>query len=195
VSLRGTAKRMHNPPHPGSVLREYLGDLPVTTAAAHLRITRVTLSRLLNGKAGISAAMAIRLAAALGNTPELWMNMQSQYDLWRARQGRQPAVRRFARQGDCGRLLQGALWKGGWSRLDEVLAHCTENCTRAGRCIEMSRLAAGRLRASLARGVLSQSYKFGKSTTLLASCPMKVTISKLSADARPSRAEWISATR
>ena len=87
---------MHNPPHPGLVLREYLGDLAVTLVAAHLRITRVTLSRVLNGKAGISAAMAIRLAGALGTTPELWMNMQSQYDLWRARQGRQPAVRRFA---------------------------------------------------------------------------------------------------
>jgi addiction module HigA family antidote len=87
---------MHNPPHPGLVLREYLGDLAVTVAAAHLRITRVTLSRGLNGKAGISAAVAIRLAAALGTTTELWMNMQSQYDLWRARQGRQPAVRRFA---------------------------------------------------------------------------------------------------
>src|SRR5712691_8427328 len=69
--------RMHNPPHPGLVLREYLGDLAVTTAAAHLRITRVTLSRVLNGKAGISAAMAIRLSAAPGTTPELWMNLQS----------------------------------------------------------------------------------------------------------------------
>ena len=85
--------RMHNPPHPGLVLREYLGDLAVSTAAAHLRVTRVTLSRVLNAKAGISAAMAIRLAAALGTTPELWMNMQSQYDLWRAKQARQPAVR------------------------------------------------------------------------------------------------------
>jgi addiction module HigA family antidote len=66
------------------------------TLKQYLRITHVTLSRVLNGKAGISAAMAIRLAAALGTTPELWMNMQSQYDLWRARQGRQPAVRRFA---------------------------------------------------------------------------------------------------
>jgi addiction module HigA family antidote len=88
--------RMHNPPHPGLVLREYLGDLAVTKAAAHLRITRVTLSRVLNGKAGISAAMAIRLAAALGTTPELWMNMQSQYDLWQARRRRQPAVKRLA---------------------------------------------------------------------------------------------------
>lgn len=88
--------RMYNPPHPGQVLREYLGETAVSTAAAHLRVTRVTLSRLLNGKAGISAAMALRLAAALGTSPELWMNMQSQYDLWRARQARQPAVRRFA---------------------------------------------------------------------------------------------------
>ena len=80
------ARRRPCTPHPGQVLREYLGDLAATKAAAHLRITRVTLSRVLNGKAGICAAMAIRLAAALGTTPELWMNMQSQYDLWRARQ-------------------------------------------------------------------------------------------------------------
>ena len=86
---------MHNPPHPGLVLREYLGETSVSAAAAHLRLTGVTLSRVLNTKAGISAAMAIRLAAALGTTPELWMNMQSQYDLWRAKQTRQPAVRRF----------------------------------------------------------------------------------------------------
>ncbi len=87
---------MHNPPHPGQVLREYLGKTAVSTAAAHLRVTRVTLSRVLNGKAGISAAMALRLAAALGTSPELWMNMQSQYDLWRARKARQPVVRKFA---------------------------------------------------------------------------------------------------
>ena len=87
--------RMHNPPHPGSVLREYLGDLSVSSAAAHLRVTRVTLSRVLNGKAGISAKMALRLAAALGTSPDLWINMQAQYDLSRARRGRQPVVRRF----------------------------------------------------------------------------------------------------
>jgi addiction module HigA family antidote len=94
--VKGPSMRMHNPPHPGLVLRKYLGDLAVTTAAAHLQIMRVTLSRVLNSKAGISALMAFRLAAALGTTPDLWMNMQAQYDLWRARQGRQPAVRRFA---------------------------------------------------------------------------------------------------
>ena len=72
---------MHNPPHPGLVLREYLGDMAVSAAAAHLRVTRVTLSRVLNGKAGISASMALRLGAALGTSPDLWINMQSQYDL------------------------------------------------------------------------------------------------------------------
>jgi len=87
--------RMHNPPHPGSVLREYLGEMPVSRAAEHLRITRVTLSRVLNGKAGISANMALRLAAALGTSPDLWINMQAQYDLWQARWRRQPAVERF----------------------------------------------------------------------------------------------------
>jgi addiction module HigA family antidote len=86
---------MHNPPHPGRVLREYLGEMAVSRAAQHLRVTRVTLSRVLNGKAGISANMALRLAAALGTSPDLWMNMQTQYDLWRAMRGRQPGVRRF----------------------------------------------------------------------------------------------------
>jgi antitoxin HigA-1 len=88
--------RMHNPPHPGRVLREYLGDMAVSAAAAHLRVTRVTLSRVLNSKAGISASMALRLAAALGTTPELWMNMQSQYDLWQAKRRKQPAVQPIA---------------------------------------------------------------------------------------------------
>jgi antitoxin HigA-1 len=86
---------MHNPPAPGLVLREYLGDMAVTAAARHLRVTRVTLSRVLNGKSGISANMALRLAAALGTSPDLWMNMQAQYDLWRARKNRQPIVRPF----------------------------------------------------------------------------------------------------
>ncbi len=84
--------RMHNPLHPGLVLREYLGDMNVSRAAAHLHVTRVTLSRLLNAKAGISANMALRLAAALGTSPEFWMNMQSQYDLWQATRRKQPAI-------------------------------------------------------------------------------------------------------
>jgi addiction module HigA family antidote len=74
---------MHNPPHPGAVLREYLGTVTVT-AARHLGITRASLSRILNGSVGISADMALRLSEALNPTPELWTGMQSQYDLWQA---------------------------------------------------------------------------------------------------------------
>jgi addiction module HigA family antidote len=87
--------RMHNPPHPGLILREYLGSVAVSKAARHLRVTRVTLSRLLNGRAGISASMALRLAAALRTSPEFWMNMQSQYDLWQAGRRKQPRVETF----------------------------------------------------------------------------------------------------
>jgi addiction module HigA family antidote len=83
---------MHNPPHPGPVLREYLGDKSVSAVAAHLHVTRVTLSRVLNGKSGISASMALRLSAALGTSAELWINMQAQYDLWQAKRRKQPAV-------------------------------------------------------------------------------------------------------
>src|SRR5258708_36405674 len=78
--------RMHNPPHPGRVLREYLGAMSVTDTAKHLGVTRVALSRILNGSAGISADMALKLSDALGTSPELWIGMQAQYDLWRASQ-------------------------------------------------------------------------------------------------------------
>jgi antitoxin HigA-1 len=75
---------MHNPAHPGEVLREHIGDTPITAFARRLGVSRVTLSRLLNGSAGISAPMAWRLSDALGTSPELWLNMQMQYDLWKA---------------------------------------------------------------------------------------------------------------
>lgn len=83
---------MHNPPHPGEVLREYLTELPVTTAAEHLGVSRVTLSRVLNGAAGISADMALRLSEALDTSPDLWMGMQAQYDLWHASRARRRKV-------------------------------------------------------------------------------------------------------
>jgi len=83
---------MFNPPHPGLVLREYLGGLAVSEAAAHLGVSRVTLSRVLNGRAGISADLALRLADALDTTPELWAGMQSQYDLWVASRRRRQRV-------------------------------------------------------------------------------------------------------
>lgn len=76
--------RMHNPAHPGEVLREYLGDMTVTDAAAHLGVTRAALSRILNGANGVSADMALRLQAALGTSAEMWVSMQAKYELWKA---------------------------------------------------------------------------------------------------------------
>lgn len=74
---------MHNPPHPGEVIREYLGDMSVSAAANHLGVGRVTLSRVLNGKASVSPEMAVRLAGAFGtSSPDVWLRMQAQYDLW-----------------------------------------------------------------------------------------------------------------
>ena len=86
---------MHNPPHPGNVLREYLGKVLVTDAARHLGVTRAALSRILNGKAGISADMALRLSDALGTTPDLWIGMQAQYDLWQASKRKRKKIARL----------------------------------------------------------------------------------------------------
>jgi addiction module HigA family antidote len=87
--------RMFNPPHPGEVLRDYLGKVSVTDAARHLGITRAALSRILNGSAGISAEMALRLAEALGTSPELWTGMQAQHDLWTASRKKRKKVARL----------------------------------------------------------------------------------------------------
>jgi antitoxin HigA-1 len=88
--------RMHNPPHPGKVLRDYLGGVSITDAAKHLGMTRAALSRILNGSAGISAEMALRLSEALETSPELWIGMQAQYDLWLASKRRRGRVRQLA---------------------------------------------------------------------------------------------------
>jgi antitoxin HigA-1 len=91
ITIEGNLMRMHNPPHPGEILRklclEPLG-LSVTEAAKALGISRKTLSSILNGRAGISAEMAVRLSIAFDTTAESWMNQQVQYDLWQAEQGR-----------------------------------------------------------------------------------------------------------
>ncbi|SRR5229473_3687371 len=86
-----------NPAHPGEVLRDYLGNLSVKEAASRLGVTRAHLSRILNGHAGISAAMSLRLSAALGTSPEFWLRMQVQHDLWQAQRAKQPKVRAFPR--------------------------------------------------------------------------------------------------
>jgi len=84
---------MHNPPHPGTVLREWIPvGLSVTQAAADLHVSRVSLSKIINGKAGISADMTIRLSRWLGTSPDLWIGMQAQYDLWQAQKRKQPKI-------------------------------------------------------------------------------------------------------
>lgn len=75
---------MHNPPHPGEVLREWLEGITVTEAAERLGVTRVALSRVLNGAAAISPEMDLRLSKALNTTPGMWHAMQGDYDMWQA---------------------------------------------------------------------------------------------------------------
>jgi addiction module HigA family antidote len=90
--------RMFNPAHPGEVLREWIPEsMTVTEAARALAINRVTLSSLLHGKAGVTANMALRLAAWLGTSPDLWLGMQTQWDLWQAEQQPRPAITPLAR--------------------------------------------------------------------------------------------------
>jgi addiction module HigA family antidote len=92
--------KMHNPPHPGEVIRELcLGplDLTVTEAASALGISRKTLSAILNGRAGISPEMAVRLSMAFGTSAESWLSQQLQYDLWHAERNRRKLrVRRLS---------------------------------------------------------------------------------------------------
>ncbi len=76
---------MHNPPHPGEVLKELYFEplvLSVTETAKNLGVARKTLSSILNGHSGISALMALKLSAAFDTTPESWLELQNQYDLW-----------------------------------------------------------------------------------------------------------------
>lgn len=87
--------RMHNPPHPGEVLKDTVldaGGLTVTEFAERLGVSRVALSRVLNGQAADSAELAIRLPQALGGSAESWLAMQASYDLWRASKRRRPKI-------------------------------------------------------------------------------------------------------
>jgi antitoxin HigA-1 len=89
------APRMHNPPHPGEILRDtILGEdgLSVSEFARRLGVSRVALSRVVNARAAVSADMALRLAAALGGSAESWLHMQVSYDLWHASRKPRPKV-------------------------------------------------------------------------------------------------------
>lgn len=79
--------RMHNPPHPGTILADWLDgldDMTITKFARHIQVTRAMLSRILNGHSAITPDMAIRLEQALGASREMWLGMQGAYDLWMA---------------------------------------------------------------------------------------------------------------
>ena len=71
-----------NPAHPGEVLRDYLGEMSVSDAATRLGLSRAHLSRILNGHAGITANTSLRLSAALGTSPDFWLKMQMNHELW-----------------------------------------------------------------------------------------------------------------
>lgn len=80
---------MHNPPHPGEFIREvYLEPFGITGRQLSLKlgVSPSTLNRILKGNSGLSSEMALRLSKALGRSPESWLAMQDNYDLWHARQ-------------------------------------------------------------------------------------------------------------
>ena len=92
--------RMHNPSHPGAILADTVlrkdGGITVTEFAKALNVSRVALSRVVNQRAGVSAELSIRLAAALGTSAEVWLNMQQAYDLWHAQKKRRPRIERLS---------------------------------------------------------------------------------------------------
>ena len=90
--------RMHNPPHPGEVLREFLPDaMTIEEVARRLGVSRVQLSRVLNGRSAISADMAIRIGLLTGTTPESWLAGQAKWDLWQASQEPRPSIEPLSR--------------------------------------------------------------------------------------------------
>ena len=89
---------MRNPAHPGEIVRQYMEGLGLTVSAlaAHLKITRANLSRMIHGKTGVSAEMALRLSAAFGTSPQVWIRLQANYDLARALRKRRVKIARLA---------------------------------------------------------------------------------------------------
>jgi addiction module HigA family antidote len=86
---------MHNPPHPGGIIKEAIEAIPmsVTGFATHIGVSRVTLSRVLNEKAGVTAEMSIKISEAFGqDSPDIWFNLQNDYDFWQVANA--PAGRR-----------------------------------------------------------------------------------------------------
>jgi addiction module HigA family antidote len=87
--------QMYNPAHPGRILAAFIGDRSVTEVAKHIGVTRATLSRVVNGKAGVSADMALRISEAFGLEADVWLRLQAQRDLWVASRKRRRKVKRL----------------------------------------------------------------------------------------------------
>ena len=88
--------KIHRPPHPGEVLKDgvFVGTgISIVAFAERIGVTRVTLSRVLNGRAAISPDMALRLADALGGSAQSWLHMQANYELWQAQQKPRPKIK------------------------------------------------------------------------------------------------------
>jgi addiction module HigA family antidote len=84
---RTVTERMHNPPHPGRIIKEAIESIPmsVTGFAAHIGVSRVALSRVLNERAGVTPEMSIKISEAFGqDSPDIWFNIQNDYDFWQA---------------------------------------------------------------------------------------------------------------
>lgn len=91
---------MHNPAHPGEALKNgWPEGVTVTGAARRIGVTRATLSRILNGQAGVSADRAIRLQGRRGINAEMRLRMQAAHDLWQAEQQPRPRIETQARRG------------------------------------------------------------------------------------------------
>ena len=92
----GESSIMRNPSHPGEIIQEFMEGLTVTGFAAHLKITRANLSRMIHGRTGVSAEMAVRLSEAFGTSPEVWIKLQANYDLSKAIRTRRVKIPRLA---------------------------------------------------------------------------------------------------
>ena len=100
ATITDDTRPLHNPAHPGEILRQlYLIPMKVTIteAAEALGVTRKHVSAIVNGRASVTADMALRLAAAFATEPELWVNLQAQYDLWEVGKKARPKVKPLRR--------------------------------------------------------------------------------------------------
>jgi addiction module HigA family antidote len=88
--------RMHNPPHPGRIIKEAIEAIPMTVSefAAHIGVSRVTLSRMLNQRAGVTPEMSLKISEAFGqNQGDIWFKIQNDFDFWQAMQVKRKKVK------------------------------------------------------------------------------------------------------